>query len=87
MFVRKSRFRSVSTISKEASRGWSGKLVAMGLQALRAQVRKLRVSSFIFRGIEEEERVLGGSVIVGAVFRCFSSCKFGRCNCSSNNNY
>lgn len=40
-------FRSVSTTSSSASRGWSGKAAGLDLQALRAQVRKLRVRSFM----------------------------------------
>jgi hypothetical protein len=48
MFFRKGRFRSVSTISSSASRGWSGKDAGEVLHAFMAQVRKLRVRSFIF---------------------------------------
>lgn len=48
MFLRKGRLISVSTISSSASRGWSGKEVGDVLQDFMAQVRKLRVRSFIF---------------------------------------
>lgn len=43
----KGAFRSASTTSSSASRGWRGKAAGLDLQALRAQVRKLRVSSFM----------------------------------------
>lgn len=38
---------SVSCISSSASRGWRGKERGLVLQVLMAQVRKLRVRSFI----------------------------------------
>ena len=41
---------SDSTISREASRGCRGKEDGADLQALTAQVRKLRVRSFIVAG-------------------------------------
>lgn len=47
MFLRKGRLRSVSTISSSASRGCRGKEAGLVLQVLMAQVRKLRVRSFI----------------------------------------
>jgi hypothetical protein len=48
MFLRNSGWMSCSTISSSASLGWSGKARFVDLQALRAQVRKLSVRSFIF---------------------------------------
>lgn len=48
MLVIKGVLISISTCSSSASCGWSGKAVAFVLQALRAQVRKFRVRSFIF---------------------------------------
>jgi hypothetical protein len=48
MFFRNARFRSASWISSSASRGCSGKERGFVLQVLMAQVRKLRVRSFIF---------------------------------------
>lgn len=48
MFFRNARFTSASTISSSASRGCRGKDAGFVLQALMAQVRKLRVRSFIF---------------------------------------
>jgi len=47
MLVRKGRLKSVSRISRVHSLGWRGKDSGSGLQDLRAQVRKFRVSSFI----------------------------------------
>lgn len=47
MFFRNGRLTSASWISSSASRGCSGKLEACVLQVLMAQVRKLRVRSFI----------------------------------------
>lgn len=41
---------SASMISSSAFLGWRGKLEAWGLQALRAQVMKFRVRSFILVG-------------------------------------
>ncbi|KAL6164371.1 hypothetical protein ACJQWK_10036 [Exserohilum turcicum] len=48
MFFRNARLTSVSTISSSASRGCSGKEAGFVLHVLMAQVRKLRVRSFIF---------------------------------------
>lgn len=48
MFFRKATLMSVSTTSSSASRGWRGKADGVDLQDLMAQVRKLRVRSFIF---------------------------------------
>lgn len=48
MFFRNARFTSASTISSSASRGCRGKDAGFVLQALMAQVRKLRVRSFMF---------------------------------------
>ena len=47
--TKNSGFKSWSTRSSSASRGCRGKAAVSCLQALRAQVRKLRVRSFIFR--------------------------------------
>lgn len=47
--TRNSGFTSCSTRSSSASRGCRGKAAGSCLQALRAQVRKLRVRSFILR--------------------------------------
>ena len=47
MFFRNGRLTSASWISSSTSRGWRGKLEACVLQVLMAQVRKLRVRSFI----------------------------------------
>lgn len=47
MFVMKSGFNSVSIFSNSASFGWRGKAAGEDLQDFRAQVRKLRVRSFI----------------------------------------
>lgn len=47
MFTMSWVLMSASTISSSAFLGWRGKLEAWGLQALRAQVMKLRVRSFI----------------------------------------
>lgn len=44
----KSGFRSVSIFSNSASLGCRGKAAGEDLQDFRAQVRKLRVRSFIF---------------------------------------
>ena len=46
--TKNSGFKSWSTRSSSASRGCRGKAAVSCLQALRAQVRKLRVRSFIF---------------------------------------
>lgn len=46
--TRNSGFNSISTRSSSASRGCRGNAAGSCLQALRAQVRKLRVRSFIF---------------------------------------
>ena len=53
MFLMKSVFRSISICSSSASLGWRGKAAEAeeDLQVLRAQVRKLRVRSFIFAGL------------------------------------
>ena len=48
MFFKKARLMSDSTISSSASRGCRGKEAGEDLHALMAQVRKLRVRSFIF---------------------------------------
>lgn len=48
IFFKKARLTSVSTISSSASRGCRGKDAGFVLQVLMAQVRKLRVRSFIF---------------------------------------
>jgi hypothetical protein len=47
MFLTNSGCSSTSTISSSTSLGWRGKAAFVDLQALRAQVRKLRVRSFI----------------------------------------
>lgn len=64
MFLRKGRLRSDSWISSSASRGWRGKEAGCGLQDFMAQVRKLRVRSFILAGVRValgvESRGLGG---------------------------
>lgn len=57
----KGGLRSVSTTSSSASRGWSGKAAGLDLQALRAQVRKLRVRSFIVSLLSD------GAVVVAIV--------------------
>ena len=48
MFFRNARLMSDSTTSSSASRGCRGKDARAVLQDFTAQVRKLRVSSFIF---------------------------------------
>jgi len=48
IFFKKGRLTSASTISSSASRGCRGKDAGFVLQVLMAQVRKLRVKSFIF---------------------------------------
>jgi hypothetical protein len=59
MFLRNARLTSVSTISSSASRGCKGKESGEVLQDFMAQVRKLRVRSFIllrfWAGMEEVE--------------------------------
>jgi hypothetical protein len=50
MFCKNNKLRSVSTISSSASRGCKGKEAGFVLQVFMAQVRKLRVRSFIFDG-------------------------------------
>jgi hypothetical protein len=50
MFERKAALRGVSTSSSVAERGCRGKLAVEDLQALRAQVRKLSVRSFMVFG-------------------------------------
>src|SRR5262249_6055774 len=47
MLCRNSGLKSISMISSSASLGWRGKAVGGGLQALRAEVREVRVRSFI----------------------------------------
>jgi hypothetical protein len=47
MFFKNGRLTSASTISSSASRGWSGKDAGFVLQFFMAQVRKLRVRSFM----------------------------------------
>lgn len=51
MFFRNGRLMSDSMISSSASRGCRGKEAGEDLQALMAQVRKLRVRSFILVGV------------------------------------
>lgn len=51
MFFRNGRLMSASWISSSASRGWSGKEEGFVLQVLMAQVRKLRVRSFMLAGV------------------------------------
>lgn len=48
IFVMNRGFRSISICSSSASFGWRGNAAGVDLQVLRAQVRKLRVRSFIF---------------------------------------
>lgn len=48
IFVMKSGLRSISICSSSASFGCRGKAAVVDLHVLRAQVRKLSVSSFIF---------------------------------------
>ena len=62
MFFRNGRLTSDSWISSSASRGCRGKEDAWVLQVLIAQVRKLRVRSFIMAGCE---RCSGLEVVKG----------------------
>jgi hypothetical protein len=57
MFFKKARLRSVSMISSSASRGWRGKDAGEDLQAFMAQVRKLRVRSFILAVVDLRFRI------------------------------
>lgn len=48
IFNSKAVFKGISLLTSEHSLGWRGKLALVDLQAFTAQVRKLRVRSFIF---------------------------------------
>jgi hypothetical protein len=65
MFFKKGRLRSDSWISSSASRGCRGKERGLVLQVLMAQVRKLRVRSFILATLQRGKLVGGGFEMCG----------------------
>jgi hypothetical protein len=56
-------FSSISSCTSSASFGWRGKQALEDLQALTAQVRKLRVSTFIIIVVEESLYCIGRLVV------------------------
>lgn len=62
MFLMKVGFMSISICSSSASWGCSGKAAAVALHVLRAQVRKLRVRSFILSAGEPSSFCVVGSI-------------------------
>jgi hypothetical protein len=73
MFCKNTKLMSVSTISSSASRGCKGKEAGFVLQVFMAQVRKLRVRSFIFDGDGGLE-FRGGKGCVWREGRCVCAC-------------
>jgi hypothetical protein len=67
MFLRNARLRSVSRISRSASRGWRGNAAGEVLHVLMAQVRKLRVRSFMLLRAKIEAKAEGVRVWNGCV--------------------